>query len=152
MQCTSWVRQPHANSNSLAQAEFQTLFGERLLEKPERLARQRPLPGLRVGIGRHEYAADAQALADLVSSLDPIARSIESNVHEHHIWTFPFGKMNGLIRRDGDTDDHMTKLLQQLLGVKRNEELILDNQDTQRPRLQVRLIALLSGPIATAFG
>jgi hypothetical protein len=85
-------------SNGLAQAEFQTLFGERLLEKPERLARQRPLAGLRVGVGRHEYAAYAQALADLIGGLDPIARSIESNIHEHDIWMFLFGKIDGLIR------------------------------------------------------
>src|SRR5882672_951208 len=134
-------------SNGLAEPELQTLLGERLFEKPQRLACQRPLACLQVRVSRHEYAADSQAFADLIGRLNPIARSIESNVHEHHIWTFLFGKMNGLLRRDGDTDDHMTKHLQQLLGVERNEELILDNQNTQRPRLQVRLIALLPGRI-----
>src|SRR5882724_6451071 len=96
-------RRPHANfkmqiSNGLAEAELQTSLGERLFEKPQRLACQRPLARLRVGVSRHEYAADSQALADLIGGLNPIARTIESNVHEHHIWTFLFGKKNGLIR------------------------------------------------------
>src|SRR5689334_24844968 len=75
-------------SNRLAEAELQTVFGERLLKKPEWLARQRPLASLRIGVGRHEYAAYAQALADLVGGLNPIAQSNKSNIHEHHIWTF----------------------------------------------------------------
>jgi hypothetical protein len=42
----------------------------------------------------------------------------------------------------------VTQHLQQLLGVERNEELILDNQNTQRAYLQVTLIALLTRRIA----
>ena len=82
------LRPDAKTSNDLAQTELQTVFGERLFEKPQRLACQRPLACLRVRVRRHEYTADSEALADLVRSLDAIARSIESNIHEHHIWTF----------------------------------------------------------------
>ena len=55
------------------QSGSQTLLGERLLKKSDRLNSfgSSACPG--IGVGRHEYAADAEAAANFVSGIDSVA-------------------------------------------------------------------------------
>src|SRR5262245_5959125 len=132
-----------ALGTELAQAKSQTLLGQRLLEKSKRANGLGSAARLRIGIGGHEDAANAEALADFVSGIDAIARTNQANVHEHHVWALALGDADRLLGRDGNGDHDMAHRLQQASCVQGNIELILDDQDAQRTCLQILRIALL---------
>src|SRR5262245_26497819 len=93
-----------ALGTELAQAKSQTLLGQRLLEKSKRANGLGSAARLRIGIGGHEDAANAEALADFVSGIDAIARTNQANVHQHHIWALALGDADRLIGRTGNGD------------------------------------------------
>ena len=81
--------------------------------------------------------------SDLISGIDSIARTDQANIHQHHVGMLSLGDADRLISGDSDGDDDVAEGLQQPSGMQRNVELILDDQDAQRPRLHFRLIAML---------
>jgi len=98
-----------------AEPKAQALLGKRLFEKAEGLNGFCPPAGLTIGIGRHEDAGYSEAVADLVGGIDTIARSHQTDIHQHHVRALALGNLHRLIGRDSDRDNDVAQRLQQAL-------------------------------------
>src|SRR5262249_39750643 len=116
-----------------------------LLEKTKRVNGRGPAARLRIGVGGHKDAANAEALADFVSGVDSVARTNQTNIHEHHVRALQLGDADRLIGRSGDGDHDMPHRLQQPFGVEKNKNLTLEDQDAWWACLKFWRVPLLGG-------
>jgi len=107
----------------------QLLRFDRLHEIAEWLHLLCAVEGAIVGVSRQKHDRSQEFLAEHVSRFDPVALTLEPDVHENEVRASRAGASKGVIRRGRDRERIVAKSLKHLLNVHGDDLLVLDDQD-----------------------
>ncbi|MBZ4691379.1 MAG: hypothetical protein JG765_2630 [Cereibacter sp.] len=103
-----------------------------LAEKGEGLDYREGLPRPIVQIAADENAPDAQNVVEPARCLDPGRAARQPQIHQGEVGTFPACRLLAAFDIPRDARHPMPQDFDLILQIERDEELVLDDQNTQR--------------------